>query len=361
MYILHVHVYRDFYLPLPVHQPYILIIGHSHLSKQYNPLPHQAEEDSDIWRRYLEYLDEIVLDGLFTCIQCSLQYLLDNTSSGRTDMPPLLEAKLELQAPEMVFQPSLDQDASDGFLPLMESFLEDIFRFGSIVPRIAQHLEPPHYQTDVEEIVELVDMREEVMTRVEKATDRAVEHRNSYTTYSYLWVDDRHEFLRQFLLYGHVLSAEEVDAAGEEGVPESPPTLNRFKEQVDSYEKVYKEVEKFEGMKVFDVWFRVDARPFKEALLTIVKRWSFMFKQHLIDHVTNRWVEPNKSIIMLILVLGLIHASMDYQPMKHTCIVVSPYANRNYMILFMLLSLQPKPNSNSRCGIPRTLLVFGCF
>ena len=39
---------------------------------------------------------------------------------------------------------------------------------------------------------------------------------------------------------------------------------------------------------VFEGWFRVDARPFKHALLNIIKRWSFMFKQHLIDHVTNR-------------------------------------------------------------------------
>lgn len=46
-----------------------------------------------------------------------------------------------------------------------------------------------------------------------------------------------------------------------------------------------------QGTTVFDVWFRVDARPFKQALLNIVKRWSFMFKQHLIDHVTDRW-EP---------------------------------------------------------------------
>ena len=37
---------------------------------------------------------------------------------------------------------------------------------------------------------------------------------------------------------------------------------------------------------VFDVWFKVDARPFKQALLNIIKRWSFMFKEHLISHVT---------------------------------------------------------------------------
>ena len=40
---------------------------------------------------------------------------------------------------------------------------------------------------------------------------------------------------------------------------------------------------------VFDMWFSVDSRPFKQALLNIIKRWSYMFKQHLIDHVTNRY------------------------------------------------------------------------
>ena len=58
--------------------------------------------------------------------------------------------------------------------------------------------------------------------------------------------------------------------------------------QIDTYEKIYSEVEEIEGVKIFENWFRVDAKPFKQALLNIVKRWSFMFKQHLIDHVTNR-------------------------------------------------------------------------
>ena len=53
-------------------------------------------------------------------------------------------------------------------------------------------------------------------------------------------------FLEQFLLYGHVLTQEEIEQAGEEGVPEEPPTLTQFKSQVDSYEAVYLEVEKFE-------------------------------------------------------------------------------------------------------------------
>jgi len=49
-------------------------------------------------------------------------------------------------------------------------------------------------------------------------------------------------------------------------------------------------VETVEGSIVFEGWFRVDSRPFRQALLNIVKKWSLMFKQHLIDHVTNRCV-----------------------------------------------------------------------
>lgn len=73
-----------------------------------------------------------------------------------------------------------------------------------------------------------------------------MEYRNSFENYAYLWVDDRQEFLRQFLLYGHVLTAEEIEAAGEEGVSETPPTLVQYKEQVDTYEQIFTTVEQFE-------------------------------------------------------------------------------------------------------------------
>lgn len=88
-------------------------------------------------------------------------------------------------------------------------------------------------------------MREEILNRVSSVVSQATEYRDSYSSYSYLWVDDRQVFLEQFLRYGHVLTQEEIDEAGDEGVPENPPTLDAFKKQVDSYEEVYLEVEKF--------------------------------------------------------------------------------------------------------------------
>lgn len=68
---------------------------------------------------------------------------------------------------------------------------------------------------------------------------QALEYKNSFDHHSYLWLDDRHIFLKQFLMYGHQLSPEELEiiattAANEElpGLKEMPPTIEKFKEQV---------------------------------------------------------------------------------------------------------------------------------
>ena len=84
----------------------------------------------------------------------------------------------------------------------------------------------------MEEVYELSEMRQEILDRVSTVMNKAREYKNSFSVYEYLWVDDRQEFMQQFLLYGHVLTPEEIEQHAEEGVPESPPTLDQFKEQV---------------------------------------------------------------------------------------------------------------------------------
>ena len=87
-------------------------------------------------------------------------------------------------------------------------------------------------QPDLEDMEELSEMRQELMDRVQNIMNKACEYRNSFDNHAYLWVDDRNEFMRQFLLYNHVLTTEEIEAHADEGVPESPPTLAQFKQQV---------------------------------------------------------------------------------------------------------------------------------
>ncbi|XP_044310020.1 dynein axonemal heavy chain 9 [Varanus komodoensis] len=245
-----------------------------------------ADPASEVWKAYLEHVDEIVLDGFFNVIECSLMYLLEHTDS-KAGLAPLFKVQLDLSAPEMIFRPSMDRGASDGFYDIVEALIHNIYRVSSLVPRLADHSTFPHYQADMEEMGDLADMRHTLMERIKKMMSLCCGYRSSFDHYSYLYVDDRKEFMQQFLLYGHVLTAEEIEAHAEDGVPETPPTLQQFKEQIDSYEKIYDEVSRLEPISVFDSWMKVDAHLFKASLLGIIKSWSFMFKQHLIDHVTH--------------------------------------------------------------------------
>ncbi|KAH0629591.1 hypothetical protein JD844_011790, partial [Phrynosoma platyrhinos] len=245
-----------------------------------------ADSNSDVWKAYLEHVDELVLDGFFHVIECSLQYLLENTDS-KAGLAPLFKVQLDLSVPEMIFHPSLDAGTSDSFYDIVEALVNNIFRVSSLMPRLADHSAFPHYQADMEEMADLADMRHMLMERIRKMMLVCSNYRSSFDHYSYLYVDDKKEFMRQFLLYGHILTAEEIEAHAEDGVPESPPTLQQFKEQIDSYEKIYVEVSLLEPISVFDSWMKIDARPFKTSLLGIIKRWSFMFKQHLVAHVTH--------------------------------------------------------------------------
>jgi len=134
------------------------------------------------------------------------------------------------------------------------------------------------------------------MDRVNTIMTKANEYKDSFSKYSYLWVDDRKEFMKQFLIYNHVLTPEEIEAHVETGVPESPPTLEQFKEQVDPYEHIYEDFTKLEDIRTIDKWFRVDSKPFKQNLLNTVKKWSLTFKQHLMDDVTNSLKEFDEFI-----------------------------------------------------------------
>lgn len=75
-------------------------------------------------------------------------------------------------------------------------------------------------------------MREELSTQVLSAMKEAEEYQDSMEKYSYLWTDDLQEFMHNFLVFGHVPTAEELDTRTDAPVPKTPPALTQFQEQV---------------------------------------------------------------------------------------------------------------------------------
>lgn len=85
----------------------------------------------------------------------------------------------------------------------------------------------------MEDMADLADMRNLIMERIQAAMATCYEFRNSLERYSYLYVEDRKEFMRQFLLYGQILTNQEMEIYPDNSVSESPPSLGNFREQVN--------------------------------------------------------------------------------------------------------------------------------
>ncbi|XP_038597832.1 LOW QUALITY PROTEIN: dynein heavy chain 17, axonemal [Tachyglossus aculeatus] len=248
----------------------------------------RADTATAPWKEYVAYIDNKVLEGFNKFIHKSLQYFLNNMALDGSSAP-LFEVRLELDGGELAYNPSLELGADQGFLEDLESLMNDIYNASKFIPRLAR--DKLGYKVDLEDDSELLEMREEVIGRAVNAMKQAEEYEDSFEKYSYLWTDIPHQFMQHFLTYGRTCTPEELEARGEDAFPPSPPTLDMFQQQIDTYEKLYEEVTKFENMKSFNGWLQSDCRPFKQALLNTVKRWSLMFKEHLKQHVTTSLAE----------------------------------------------------------------------
>uniref|UniRef100_A0A8D3CLD0 Dynein axonemal heavy chain 11 n=1 Tax=Scophthalmus maximus TaxID=52904 RepID=A0A8D3CLD0_SCOMX len=197
-----------------------------------------TDRNSSEWRAYTDYVDRMILTGFSTAVRCSLQYLMDNTDAAQR-ITPLFEVQLVLNGNEMTFDPSLDFNQSGNFYDIVDKTVTNITNMASFIPRVAKHKQLDNYQ-------------------------------KSKATFFLLLTFYRSEFMRQFLLYGHVLSTEEAELYADYELKKNPPTLDNFKEQINLFESLY---------------VRLDVRPFKHTLMNVIKRWSWMFKEHLLNHV----------------------------------------------------------------------------
>ncbi|KAK2822251.1 hypothetical protein Q5P01_022316 [Channa striata] len=254
------------------------------LLQENQSLLNVTDVGSSEWHAYTEYVDQIILAGFSSAVRCSLQYLMDNTDATQR-ITPLFEIQLVLNNSEMTFDPSLDFCHSGNFYDIVEKMVSNITNMASFIPRAAKHKLLDNYQCDINEMEDLSEMCHIIRSRARAAIAKVKEYQGSFASYRYLWTDDRSEFMRQFLLYGHVLSTEEAELYADYELKKNPPTLDHFKEQINLFESLYVRVSKMEDRKVFCGWLQLDIRPFKHMLMNVIKRWSWMFKEHLLNHV----------------------------------------------------------------------------
>ncbi|KAK4884537.1 hypothetical protein RN001_000808 [Aquatica leii] len=246
---------------------------------------------------------------------CNIEYLLIETNS-KHEICPLFQLVLELHDRQIVYVPSADLEESYNFLNFVNMLEDDICKMGIFMQRIDKTNPEPDYYNEVLNSNSISTHKQNLTTRVVAALYQAQEYINNFDEYTYLWIDNRQECLRQFLLYGRMLSVQELEEESDEngpGLKQTPPTIVQFRSQIDFFEELYKKVETIETYKTIERWLNIDVRPLRQAILNTVAKWSNMFKQHLYDRVINSLHELDNFIIEAIKEMSAPITEDDYE------------------------------------------------
>lgn len=83
----------------------------------------------------------------------------------------------------------------------------------------------------MDSMIDLSETRRVIMGRVEDVLTKAVDFKASFEPYAYLWIENRSEFVKQFLFDGHMLTSGETETRAHVGTSDQHPTTEQFKEQ----------------------------------------------------------------------------------------------------------------------------------
>lgn len=296
---------------------HVAVRVHELLAENLQLFRMEGKMNEDEWPSYVKYCDEIIYKNLLHTIGVSIAYISDNMDP-ENNYPPLFESRLELLIPNLSFIPSLDSNDENGFYKLLHNLVNDILHMSTLIPRLDSSEEKTYYEMILSEN-DIKEMKCEILLSVDKALEEALQFCRDFERYSYLWLEDREYCMELFLNYGRILDADEIDMISNKdpAAPKpTPPTIEAFREMIDGYESLHGEIEGIQPFQVFNAFFQVDVRPFRQALINIVRKWGNMFKDHLVNNVTNSLTDLSNFIHKAD--QGLLQIVSDYDTLVNT-------------------------------------------
>ncbi len=233
------------------------------------------------WRDYVDYVNDIVVEGLCEVALASSRYLMNQVDEQwltQNDCLPLLEIQLKLAPPRAVYTPLMGRTpAMDGLRDVTDSWLSAFVNVATLMGRLDSMEGDGDYLMDLQMDIAVKHCLSQVNRKIDLSQAKCIEFRDQFMAYSYLWTDD---IAKTFNTW-----KEENKQEGED-VLDSDPPLSAFDAEIVKFKALEAEIRDLPGSKVFGP-FRVDAKPMKNALSSWVSKWTYQYQQYLLDKVTN--------------------------------------------------------------------------
>ncbi|RKO98183.1 hypothetical protein CXG81DRAFT_17063 [Caulochytrium protostelioides] len=192
------------------------------------------------------------------------------------------------------------------------------------------------YIGEIKRDATLSDLADLIRTRIAAAAESCIAYRQTYDRYAYLWTESRAQYMERFLNEPPAETTA-ADGSDESAAPSAAATagaaadataggalpLDRFEQQIRKFESIHKTIMAMDPDVLINGWFRIDAKPLKQSLNVVVKKWSFSLTKHLSDATAenllelHQFVKANKSGLQvkieegdlqgLVKIMGLLH------------------------------------------------------
>jgi dynein heavy chain len=252
---------------------------HEHLSNSNKVL--KVNKSNENWRRYVDYVNQIVVEGLCEVTLASARYFknqVDEAFLNNHDINPLLEIQLKLAPPHAVFTPMMGSTAKgDGLRDMVDSWLNSFVNIATLVMRLDTPEEDGDYLLDMQEDIAVKHIISVINKKIDISEKKCEDFRQQFMAYSYLWTED---------IQQKFSSWKEENSNKAEDAIDKDPILSAFDAEIVKYKALEEEIRELPTIKTIG-WVKIDAKPIKSALSTWVSKWTYQFQHYLLEKVTN--------------------------------------------------------------------------
>jgi len=234
---------------------------------------------SNDWRAYVDFVNNVVVDGLAKVVYNSLEYLYDQIDPAviaKEDKMPMIEVKLDLVSvrtgdedrhDEVRFIPDLKEAGGKGVKDLVNSWIGSFFNVATLFKRLdneGTYLREIHSDLNVKMLLAIINETLEVNEGA------CLDVQKKFEEFSYLWLTDLQSHFAAFLEDAQVTSPN-----GQQLLD-----LEKFAAEIVRYEGVRETINQFSSP--MDVgWLRINVTPIKSQLMTWTSKWIDLFMNHL--------------------------------------------------------------------------------
>jgi dynein heavy chain len=247
---------------------------------------------SNDWRAYVDFVNNVVVDGLAKIVHNSLDFLfeqIDPATIAKDDKLPMIEVKLDLvsirgtddiRKDHVRFIPDLKESSGKGVKDLVNSWIGSFFNVSTLFKRLdneGTYLREIHADHSVKMLLaiinETLEQNEEICMKLQK----------QYEEYAYLWQTNLAVFFEEFLA-----DAQIKTPAGQVLID-----LQKFTAAIVKYEQVRDTIQQFQSP--MDVgWLRINTQPIKSQLMTWTSKWIELFINQLKSTVNEKLLDLDK-------------------------------------------------------------------